>query len=148
MTVDPHQAAHRSLLTEVTFRVRFAETDQMGIVHHASYFVYFEEGRSELTRQHGAPYSELEAMGFSLALSDAQARYIAPARYDQRVTVRAWVARLRSRGIRFAYEIVCADDGTLLVTGETGHICVDRAGEVRRIPEEWLSALRAAAPTL
>lgn len=148
MAERPDRAGARSLLTEVTFRVRFAETDQMRIVHHAAYFVYFEEGRSELTRQHGLPYSELEAMGFSLALSDAQARYIAPARYDQRVTVRAWIERLRSRGITFGYEVIGTEDGTLLVTGETTHICVDRAGQVRRIPEDWLAPLRAADPTL
>ncbi len=138
-------AESRPLLTETTFHVRFAETDQMGVVHHAVYLVYFEEGRSELSRQHGAPYAGLEALGFSLALSSVTVRYLAPARYDERITVRAWVEQLRSRGITFAYEVVSAASGQTLVTGQTQHICIDRAGEVRHIPQAWLAPLRAAA---
>ena len=134
----------RPLLTETSFRVRFAETDQMGIVHHASYLVYFEEGRSELSRQHGMPYSALERMGFSLALSEAHVRYRVPAVYDELVTVRAWVEELRSRGITFGYELVRAADAEVLVTGQTKHICVDRSGRARRLPEEWIAPYRQA----
>ncbi len=134
----------RLLLTETTFRVRFAETDQMGVVHHAVYLVYFEEGRSELSRRHGAPYADLEASGFSLALSEAQARYMAPARYDDLITVRAWVKQIRSRGITFAYEVIDAGSGQVLVTGQTSHICINRAGEPCRIPEAWIAPFKAA----
>jgi acyl-CoA thioester hydrolase len=139
----PTQA--RPLLTETTFHVRFAETDQMRVVHHAAYLVYFEEGRSELCRQHGVPYVELENSGLSLALSEVSVRYLAPARYDERITVRAWVEQLRSRGITFAYEIVNAASQQTLVTGQTRHICIDQAGQVRRIPEGWSAPLKAAA---
>lgn len=135
---------NRPLLSEATFRVRFAETDQMGIVHHASYLVYFEEGRSELSRRHGMPYSELERMGYSLALSDVHVRYRVPAVYDDLITVRAWVEELRSRGITFAYEVVRAQDGQVLVTGRTAHICVDHTGQARRLPDAWIAPYRQA----
>jgi acyl-CoA thioester hydrolase len=135
--------AEEPLYAETTFHVRFAETDQMGIVHHAAYFVYFEEGRSALSRQHGVPYSRLEKMGYSLALAEAEARYVAPARYDERVTVRTWVEALRSRGITYRYEVVRADDGQVLVTGRTKHVCIDREGRVCRIPADWLAPLSA-----
>lgn len=138
------QENNRPLLAETTFRVRFAETDQMGIVHHASYLVYFEEGRSELSRQHGMPYSELERMGYSLALSEAYVRYRMPAVYDDLITVRTWVEQLRSRGITFAYEVVRAEDGQVLVTGRTAHICVDRSGQARRLPDAWIAPYRQA----
>ena len=134
----------RPLLTETSFHVRFAETDQMGVVHHAAYVVYLEEGRSELSRRWGAPYSALENAGFSLALSDVQVHYVASAQYDDLITVRAWVDALRSRSITFGYEVVNAATQQVLVTGSTRHICVNRQGEVRRIPEEWVAPFKAA----
>lgn len=134
----------RPLLTETSFRVRFAETDQMGIVHHANYLVYFEEGRSELSRQQGMPYSLLEEMGYSLALSEVHVRYGAPAVYDDLLTIRAWVETLRSRGLTFGYEVVRAADGQVLVTGRTAHICVDRSGRARRLPDAWIEPYRQA----
>ncbi|GAB4468833.1 MAG: thioesterase family protein [Anaerolineae bacterium] len=132
-------------VAEATFRVRFAETDAMGVVHHAAYVVYFEEGRSEYSRQAGAPYADLEAMGFSLAVSEVRARYLAPAVYDQAITVRTWVERIGSRGVTFAYEVVAAGSQQVLVTGQTRHICVDRQGRVSRIPERWLAVLMEGA---
>lgn len=134
----------RPLLVETTFRVRFAETDAMGVVHHAAYLVYFEEGRSELSRQHDMPYAELERMGYSLALSDVHIRYYVPAVYDDLITVRTWVSKVRSRAIRFNYEVVRTADGQMLVTGETYNICVDRTGQARRIPEEWIGPYKQA----
>lgn len=134
-------------IVETSFRVRFAETDAMGVVHHAAYVVYLEEGRSEFSRQRGAPYSELENSGFSLAVSEVSLRYLAPARYDQLVTVRTWVKDVRSRAVTFAYEIVDAMTGQLLVTATTKHICVDRAGRVCHIPERWRVGLQMASPS-
>lgn len=135
-------AKKQPLLTETSFRVRYAETDMMGVVHHASYIVYLEEGRSALSRQHDAPYSRLEEMGYSLALSDVNVRYRVSARYDNLITIRAWISEIKSRGIVFAYEVINADSGELLVTGQTKHICLDHAGRVQRIPEEWIAPLK------
>jgi acyl-CoA thioester hydrolase len=132
------------LVTEATFHVRFAETDAMGVVHHAAYIVYFEEGRSHLSRVIGAPYSALEDSGYSLAVSEVTARYITPARYDQLVSVLTWVEELRSRGVTFGYEIVNAETRETLVTGQTRHTCTDHLGQVRRLPEDWVNAMRKA----
>jgi acyl-CoA thioester hydrolase len=127
---------------DTAFHVRYAETDAMGIVHHASYLIWFEEGRSAYMRACGLPYSEVERHGYWFTVAEVNARFHAPARYDERVIVRTRLAELRSRGLTFAYEVRRAADDTLLATGETRHICVDRTGVVRRIPEALLAALR------
>jgi acyl-CoA thioester hydrolase len=130
---------------ETSFRVRFAETDLMGVAHHASYVVYFEVGRVDFTRQAGAPYSELEALGYSLAVSELNLRYVTAARFDQLITVRTWLAELRSRTITFGYEIVDCGTRQLLATGSARLICIDHKGQVRRIPRDWLDAMRPLA---
>lgn len=127
---------------ETSIRVRFAETDMMGIVHHASYLLYFEVGRVELTRQTGASYADLEADGYSLAIGEIQVRYIAPAHFDQLLTIRTQVVDIRSRSVTFAYEIADQATNQILVTGISRQICVDHTGSVRRIPECWLEAVR------
>ncbi|MGJ3238927.1 MAG: acyl-CoA thioesterase [Anaerolineae bacterium] len=127
----------KPFIAEATFHVRYAETDAQQIVHHASYIVYFEEGRSEYLRQQGTSYADFEVSGFFLAVSDVQARYIRPARYDDRLTVRCWVSKARSRMIQFDYEIKLANSDLLLVTGRTQHICLNREGAVTRIPQSW-----------
>jgi acyl-CoA thioester hydrolase len=129
--------AEHAPVSETTFHVRYAETDQMGIVHHGAYLVWFEEGRSAWSRQLGRPYAEFERAGYLLAVSEVGARYLVPARYDQKVTVRTWVSRVRSRLVRFEYEVVDAEKGELFVTGFSTHICLDVDGKPARIPEEW-----------
>ena len=124
-------------IVETTFPVRYAETDQMQIVHHASYIVWMEEGRSEYMRQRGGDYAEMERAGHALAVTGIQVRYLAPARYGERVTVRTWVEELRSRTLVVGYEIVNADTGALLVTAQSEHVCLDRQGRVSRIPDQW-----------
>jgi acyl-CoA thioester hydrolase len=126
-----------STVAETTFHVRYAETDKMGIVHHAAYVVWFEEGRSNWLRTFGSSYAAFEEDGISLAVSELNARYGQPARYDQLITVRCWVEEVKSRKITFRYEIVDADTGTQLVRGYTRHICVDRTGKVTAIPRKW-----------
>ena len=126
-----------SAIAETTFHVRYAETDQMGIVHHSAYIIWFEEGRSAWSRQAGRPYADFERAGYLLAVSEVGARYLIPAHYDQRVTVRTRVSQVRSRLIRFEYEVLAADTGELLVSGFSSHICLDRQGKPSRIPEEW-----------
>jgi acyl-CoA thioester hydrolase len=122
---------------ETTFWVRFAETDAMAVVHHSVYIVWFEEARSHYLRSRGSNYAELEAEGYDLAVSEVEARYAAPARYGQQVTVRAALESLRSRGLSMVYEVVEAASGRLLVTGRTKHICVDDEGRVATIPAGW-----------
>jgi acyl-CoA thioester hydrolase len=126
-----------ALKAETTFHVRYAETDQMGIVHHCAYIVWFEEGRSALSRQAGRPYADFERTGFVLAVSEVGARYLAPARYDQRVTVRARVSQVRSRIIRFDYQVLDTETGECLATGFSTHICLNDQGKPARIPEDW-----------
>lgn len=131
--------------SEVSVRVRFAETDAMGIVHHASYLLYFEVGRVELIRQAGASYAEIEAGGHSLAVSEVELRYIAPAHFDQVLIIRTRVEELRSRGIALTYEILDANTRQLLVSGTTRHICIDHKGAIKRIPQPWFDAMQRFA---
>jgi len=128
------------------FRVRFAETDAAGIVHHSTYFVWFEEGRSELSRQLSMPYSDLESHGVDLLLTRSEASYLGAARYDDEVEFLTRATSVRSRRIVFEYRAVRPSDGTLLATGITEHLAVSRAnGKPARIPEPFLSCYRAAA---
>jgi len=120
-----------------TFYVRYAETDQMGIVHHSAYLIWFEEGRSQYLRACGADYAEVERSGAFFAVVEAHARYEAPARYGERVVVRTWVEEVRSRMLTFGYAVHRAGDGQRLATGWTRHVCLDATGRVIPIPERW-----------
>lgn len=126
-------------VAENTFYVRYAETDAMGIVHHASFIVYFEEGRSHYARQRGSDYASFERTGHYLTVAEVHARYLKPARYGQRLTVRCWIEETRSRSVTFAYEIVDADSRDLLVTGYSKHICITHDGQVAHLPATWRS---------
>ncbi len=125
----------KSHIVEATLRVRYAETDAMGIVHHTNYIVWFEVGRGEYMRQQGGDYAHLEAHGYYLPVIEVQARYLAPTRYGDLVTVRTWVEEARSRQVTFAYEVVMAETGQLLATGRTKHFCVDEEGAIKTIPQ-------------
>lgn len=120
-----------------TFYVRYAETDAMGVVHHASYIVYFEEGRSNYSRERGHSYADFEREGRYLAVSEVHARYIKPATYGQLITIYCWLEELKSRALTFGYEITDSASGALLVTGFSKHICITHDGQVTRIPETW-----------
>lgn len=124
-------------VSETTFYVRYAETDAMRIVHHSSYIVYFEEGRSTYMRQRGDDYAHFEGTGYFLAVTEVNARFAKPARYGQQVTVRCWIVEMQSRGFTFGYEIVDAETGEVFVTGTTKHVCITHDGRVARIPESW-----------
>jgi len=110
-------------------------------VHHASYVVWMEEGRSEFMRQSGSDYADVERGGHLFAVTSINVRYLASARYGERVTVRTWVEDLRSRQLTFGYEIVNASTGAVLVTGTSEHVCMDRQGNVVRIPDHWRKLL-------
>jgi acyl-CoA thioester hydrolase len=122
---------------ETTFHVRYAETDQMGIVHHSAYVPWLEEARSALSRQYGRSYADFERAGLGLAVTELRLRFITPARYDRAVTVRARVSQLRSRQVCFEYEVLDTETGQRLASGYTEHICIDRVGRPARIPQEW-----------
>jgi acyl-CoA thioester hydrolase len=107
------------------FRVRYAETDQMGVVHHAVYPVWFEAGRTEYSYAREFPYSKIEAAGFAMAVADMEVRYKRPARYDQTVTVRTWVSRRRPKLVRFDYQVL-DEAGEILALGHTVHIMIDK----------------------
>ncbi len=115
-----------------TLRVRYSETDQMGVVYHANYLVYMEEGRTRLMEDLGCSYAELEREGWALVVRKAELRFRAPAYYDEELVIRTAVARLGGASLRFVYEIARAADGTLLAEGMTELACLDqRSGEGR-----------------
>jgi acyl-CoA thioester hydrolase len=117
---------------EITIRVRYAETDRMGLLHHANYLVYFEQGRTELLRSLGLAYRDLEDQGFLLVLTKVQVRYHLPARYDDLLTLRTTVVRTTLVKIEHRYELL--RDGTLLAEAETTLACIDREGKVQPLP--------------
>jgi len=131
-----------ALSSTTSIRVRYAETDAMGIVHHAVYPVWMELGRSDLLRLLGESYSAWEAQGVFLAVGELRVRYRAPARYDELVQVRTWVRQAGRRKVVFGYEIL--RDAARLVEGETSHLVVGRDGSSRVLPEAMLALVQRA----
>ena len=130
---------------EARVRVRYAETDQMGVVYHANYLVWFEVGRVELMRSMGFDYGTLEREeGCLIAVVEAAARYRLPARYDDELVIRTQVSGARSSLIKFSYSISRATDEVLLCTGETMHVVVGRDMKKRALPERYQAAFRSA----
>jgi acyl-CoA thioester hydrolase len=134
-----------STISETTLRVRYAETDQMAVVYHSNYFIWFEVGRVELLRQLGFSYQEMEAEGLNLPLVEAKCRYKHPARYDDEVTVRTHLAQMRTSLLRFHYELVRKSDGRLLAEGESVHVVVGRDLKRTQLTGKYREALQAAA---
>ena len=131
--------------SEIRLRVRYAETDQMGVVYHANHFIWFEVGRVEFLRQLGFSYREMEESdGCCIAVVDARCRYKAPARYDDEIIVRTHLKNVRESMVHFGYELVRASDGALLAEGETTHVVTDAEMKKRAIPEKYLQAFRDA----
>src|SRR6516164_3066696 len=125
------------LTGETTIRVRYAETDRMGLLHHANYLVYFEQARTELLRSMGLTYRDIEDQGFLLVLTKVEIRYKRPAYYDDLLTVRTIVERTTAVRIDHRYEVL--RDGELVAEGATTLACVDREGRPQALP----AALRA-----
>jgi len=123
--------------------VRYAETDAMGIVHHSNYLVWFELARTDLCRQTGTEYAEIERGGHQLTVTGVQLRYRRPARYGDRVRVLAWIEQLASRRVRFGYEVHGSSD--LLASGTTEHVWIDRDGRPCRPPERLRDAFASLA---
>lgn len=126
------------LTAETHVRVRYAETDQMGIAYYANYFVWMEVGRVAWCRRAGFEYRDMEREGgVMLTVTEACCKYRAPARFDDEIRILTRVAEARSRTVRFAYEMRLAEDTRLLVTGETAHMVCDLTGKPVRLPEEY-----------
>ncbi|MHB0876858.1 MAG: acyl-CoA thioesterase [Anaerolineae bacterium] len=130
---------------EARLRVRYAETDAMGYVYHGNYFVWFEVGRSEYYRVTVGEDPGDFFRRFGMPVIEASARYHSPCRYDDAIVVATRVADLKSRALRFEYEIRREDDGALLTTGQTTHVCVDGSGKPCRIPGALQRALAGEA---
>jgi acyl-CoA thioester hydrolase len=119
----------------VNVRVRYAETDKMGVVYHANYFVWFEVGRCELLRSIGSSYRDLESTGVMLPVIEAHCEYRLPARYDDELQVKTWGAQLSPARVEFRYEISRVADGTVNAVGRTVHAAVDNSGKPCRLPD-------------
>jgi acyl-CoA thioester hydrolase len=132
-------AATGPLHHDVEFRVRYAETDQMGVVYHANYLIWCEVGRTDFIRARGMSYAEMERAGVALAVSELSARFHGAARYDDMIRVRTTLAEVRSRGIVFDYLITDVTTGRRLVTARTALVSLDSSGR----PTAFPSAVRA-----
>ena len=135
MDSTPHE--HR-------LRVRYAETDQMGIVHHANYLMYLEESRTSLMRDRGCSYAELERRGWALPVRKVQMRYRAPAYYEEELVVRTRIGRVGNASITFESEVVRVADGVTVASGAVELACVRKDATVRRpipLPPELLGSL-------
>jgi acyl-CoA thioester hydrolase len=134
------------VVSESRLRVRYAETDQMGVVYHANHFIWFEIGRVDFMRQLGFTYRDMEREhGCFIPVVDARCRYKAPARYDDEIIVRTHLRNVREAMIHFGYELVRASDKEVLAEGETMHMILDSEMNPAKLPENYLMAFRNSA---
>jgi acyl-CoA thioester hydrolase len=119
-------------------RVRYVETDQMGVVHHASYLAWLEVARTDYLRDRGISYRELEALGFRLPVLGVEVRYLKPALYDDEILVRARLASAGGVRFTFEYDVERPADGEVLARGRTEHAATDHSGRPRRLPKDLL----------
>jgi acyl-CoA thioester hydrolase len=127
---------------DTTLRVRYAETDQMGVVYHSNYLIWFEVGRVELMRATGFDYKVMETDDDCyIVVAEAHCRYEKPAHYDQVLRVRTRIAEWRNRIVKFSYEIFIDEDSTLLATGYTTHVVCGRNGRPKSLPPKYRDVL-------
>jgi acyl-CoA thioester hydrolase len=125
---------------ETGFRVRYAETDQMGVVYYANYLIWMELGRAEYCRAAGIRYRDMEMDdGILLAVVEAHCRYLYPARYDEEIAVKTWIAKANLRMVEFQYEIRNAQSGRQLAAGETRHMFLGAGMRPVKLPEKYLA---------
>ena len=135
-----------AVVRRTTIRVRYAETDQMGVVYYANYFVWFEVARTEWLRQSGWSYREMEADGVTLPVIQAHCGYRQPVRYDDEVQIRTWATLLTPIRIRFDYELLRPGDDTPAATGYTVHAALDPSGRPCRLPARVHQLLALGGP--
>ena len=139
-------SSNHKTVNETRLRVRYAETDQMGVVYHSNHLIWFEVGRVELMRQMGFSYRDMERdEGRFIAVAEVQCRYRAPVYYDEEVLVRTRLKNVRESVVVFSYELVRAGSGALLAEGETTHIVTDSNLKIAALPDKYLRVFRAAA---
>lgn len=126
---------------ETEIRVRYAETDKMGIVHHSNYLIWFEFARSEFCRSRGFSYLEMERDDALMIVAESYCRYKAPAYYEDILIIRANIAEVRSRSIQFIYEVYRPSDGVLVAEGETLHLVTDSQKKVKSLPDIYKDKL-------
>lgn len=127
---------------ETQIRVRYAETDRMGLLHHANYLIYFEQARTELLRDQGLTYKDMEDTGFFLVITNVDVKFKSPARYDDTLTIKTTVSRTTPVRIEHTYHVSC--DGRAVAEGKTTLACVDGAGKLQPLPD-WFQESRAAS---
>ncbi len=148
MVYQPEEDALFDEWHETIIRVRYSETDKMGVVYHANYLVWFEIGRTEFCRARGFSYRDMEENEDAwLVVAESYCRYKAAAYYDDELIVRTHITEKRRRSLRFGYEIVRVSDGQIIAEGETGHVVTDSQGRVRSFPEQY-NVLLSAHPIL
>jgi acyl-CoA thioester hydrolase len=137
-STEPDHADPRARFCDTTVRVRYAETDQMGVVYYGNYYIWFEVGRVELCRQLGFEYKQMEIEDDCfIVVAESSCRYRRPAKFDDLLRIRSRVAEAQRRTIRFAYEIFRDATNELLATGETFHVICDRNGRPKTLPEKY-----------
>jgi acyl-CoA thioester hydrolase len=140
MSSKHHHAFH-----ETRLRVRYAETDQMGVVYHSNHLIWFEVGRVEMMREMGFSYRDMERDdGRFIAVAEVKCRYRSPVYYDEEIVIRTRLKKVRESVVVFSYELVRTDDNVLVAEGETTHIVTDSQMKVAALPEKYLTAFRAA----
>ncbi len=147
-------SANKSLVVEggkpfvqIEQRVRYSETDQMGVAHNKNYFEWFEIGRTEYIRQRNIPYKEIEKLGYYLVVVEAFCRYRKPLRYDDLFLIRVGLDELTPKKAIFSYELLSGDGQKLMASGYTVHIVTDSGGTVTLLPEEILQKIKTPATT-
>jgi acyl-CoA thioester hydrolase len=141
----PNRKILRPLLppyVQIEERVRYSETDKMGVAHNKSFFEWFELGRTEYCRHKGLSYREIEERGFYLVVAEASCRYRRPLRYDERFLIRTSLRDSTPRKTVFAYELRSADGDVLIAQGYTVHVSVNREGTVTPLPSDILEKIR------
>ena len=137
MSVEKHH------WSETRLRVRYAETDQAGVVYHSNYLIWFEVGRVELCRDYGFNYRDMETSADAyLPVTECRVKYRVPAKYDDEIIIRSKVTELRSRAIKFAYEVRRAGDEALLADGETHHTVMNGEGRAKAFPPEYAELMK------
>ena len=137
-------AVAKPFVAETRVRVRYAETDQMGVVYHANYLIWFEVGRVELIRSMGLDYKRMEVEeGCGIAVVEVRVRYRAPARYDDELMVETRLVAARGAVIKFGYRVLRIEDGALLCEGETVHVVVDADMKKRSLPQRYAELFAA-----
>jgi acyl-CoA thioester hydrolase len=129
-----------------SYRVIYGDTDKMGVVYYANYLRWFEKGRSELLRQLGLPYLEIEARGFQFPVVEVTCRYHNPARYDDAIAIETQLTKLKRATLSFSYTIYKNDEKDLVAEGETKHACVSATGRIARVPRELAVRLKSTVP--